>query len=169
MIKVSDKEYLSRPLLDVKFRITDTEVYVGSEHTGYANIKKLERMVKGEVLKLYSEVVKMSKAKGIKLSYKNHYKKKIEENWDAYREELKFYNAAFDKARDKFIEVQNRGLHSGTIDDVVLEEALKLRNDFEKCYWRTSKISQMREIYVTLNNYHRELQYPTCNYYMLYL
>jgi len=169
MINVSDKEYLSRPLLDVKFRITDTEVYVASEHTGYANMRKLERLLKEDILKLYSEIIKMAKSRGIKVSYKNHYKKFIEENWNSYRDELKHYNEIFGKAREKFLEVQKRGLHSGTSDDIVLKEALDLRNEFEKCYWRTSKVSQMSELYVKLNNYHRELQSSNCNYYMLYL
>lgn len=168
MSNIIDKEYLSRPLLDVKFRITESEVYVASEHTGYANIRKLERLLKEDILKLYSEVVKMSKSQGVKLSYKNHYKKNIEEHWEFYREELKYYNEIFDKTREKFLEVQERGLHSGTSDDSVLKEALELRNEFMKCYWRTTHISKMTEIYAKLTLYHKELQQQN-SYYQLFL
>lgn len=171
MNKELDKEYLSRPVIETTYRITDNEVYVVSEKgcTSYANIHKLERILKEDVLNLYSEVIKMAKAKGVKISYKNHYKRKINENWERYRDELIYYNDVFDKTRDKFKEVEKRGLHSGTTDDIVLREALDLRNEYIKCYWRTSTLSLIHGIYNDLQKHHRELQSPYCNYYMIYL
>ena len=153
-VQVSDKEYLSRPLLEVDYIITENEVNIHSVHTSYVNSTRIQRI---------------AKAKGVQIAYTNHYKRTINENWDRYREEFKYYNEVFDKMIAKFKVVEKRGIHQGTRDDIVLEEATKVSWEYGKCYYRTSSISRIHSIAKDLERHHRDLQYPDCNYYKIYL
>lgn len=146
-MQIDDKEYLSRPLLEnVNFDITQDWVIVHSDHTSYSNIQRAKPLNKDYMLDLYKRVVSEAKSQGVTVSRKNGYKKFIEDNWSDYKEEYRKYNLIFDKVIEDFREVQKRGLHSGTTDDIVLSKALKTRNDYMTLYYRTTLSSKMHDI-----------------------
>ena len=95
--KALDKEYLSKPLLDVKYEIGDTFIRVQTENTSFIYQEKKVKLVQEDILKLYSDVVQKCRAGKIKIHYTNKYKKTVVEHWELYVETYKEYCADYKK------------------------------------------------------------------------
>jgi hypothetical protein len=152
MYKVTDEEYLSRELLTgIIFDIKDDFISVSSDHTNYCNLVRIKNNFNlKDILDLYSQVVNLAKSKKVRVSKKNKYKDFIIENWDQYQLELKHYNDLFDEVIKAFKEVETRGLHMGTSDDIILDKAGTIKNQYAKVFYRTSTYSKIKDIYYSL-------------------
>lgn len=169
--KKKEMEYLRRPEESTRVYVTDKEVIVGShsfrmgnpdvsdDTLPYISVKKLDRIVKEDILKLYSEVERLAKARNLQITYNMQYKRLIEENWDRYREEFKYFNELFDKERELGLQMKRRGLHRGFFsDDKVFREALGLSREYEKHYNpKLSAVGLIQDIYSSLKLYEREM------------
>ncbi len=119
-----DKEYLSRQTLkEVKFNITENQVYIGNDNTVFINTKRINKISKKTILEIYNETYKTAKQQKIKIGRKG-FKKYINENWNKYQSEIKHYNRIFDDLTLICNKVKERKLHIGTTDDVVCFNSL---------------------------------------------
>jgi hypothetical protein len=147
MIIVSDKEYLSRDLLNnVSYTIEDNKIDIACSHTCFIRTKRHKTINKTELLNLYKHVSSTAKAKHVKVSRKNAYKKFITDNWNNYISELDRYNTIFDEMIILYKQVQERGLHCGYSDDCVYNQASELWRKYQHSFYRTSILDKFEEI-----------------------
>ncbi|MFW5962386.1 MAG: hypothetical protein ACOCQR_02110 [bacterium] len=157
---VADQEYLDRELLDVNFDIQPDRIKVNSEHTSYCNEERyVVEYSKKDLLGLCDKIYRLATEHDITVSRKAAYKKFIKEHWNEYLQEVEHYNNLFDELIVAFEKVQERGLHNGTSDDVVLSEATNIRNKYGEIYYRSSVVSRINEIAHELEREYRDLQY----------
>jgi len=139
-----DKEYLSRKTIEVNFSINNNYIKIDNNHTTYCDITRIQNLIcKNEILKLYKAVYQLAKQKNVKIGRKNGYKKFIVENWNSYLQLINYYNRLFDEIIKDFKEVEKRKLHSGTIDDQVLNAAQHKSNKYKEVFYNNSIYSQM--------------------------
>ncbi len=156
---MSDKEYLARPELDVKFEYNKVYINVCSEHTCYLRFEKMIKVNQKEVLDSYSNVIKLCREMGIKISYKYKYKRFVIDNWQLYLEEYRKYSAIFDNLLNMIPKLQDRGIHQGTSDDTYLNEVIQYSYKLNDFYFRNSILYQMRSIYYELGRLENDLRY----------
>lgn len=152
-----DNEYLSRPELDVKFEYNKTWIYIASEHTCYLRFEKMAKLNQKELLDSYSAIVKLCREMGVKIKYGYKYKKFIVENWQEYLTQYANYEKHFNKLLYMLPELQSRGLHQGTSDDMCLKEILDYSEKLNTFYYRNSITYQMRNIYHELGTIENNL------------
>ncbi len=144
---LSDDEYLKNPLLNnLTFRILNCYIKVETENTCFCNESRITEVDLDSVLKLYSNIYQMARMRHIVVGKTNRYKISILDNADKYKQEVQYYNNIFNQMIEQFLKVQERGIHYGCSDDVVLKEAIRLRNEYIKVYYRTSTYSKLNDI-----------------------
>jgi hypothetical protein len=156
---MSDKEYLARPELDVKFKYNKVYIDVSSEHTCYLRFEKMIKLNQKDILDSYSAVIKQCREMGIKISYKNKYKQFVLDNWQAYLDAYKKYSDIFDNLLSMIPKLEDRGIHQGTSDDVYLNEVINYSYKLNDFYFRNSILYQMRGIYYELGTLENNLRY----------
>lgn len=152
-----DKEYLARPELNVKFEYNKSWIYIASEHTCYLRFEKMAKLNQKELLESYSAIIKMCREMGIKIKYGFKYKKFITENWQEYLTQYANYENHFNRLLSMLPELQERGLHQGTSDDMYLKEILEYSEKVNTFYYRNSITYQMRHIYHELGTIENDL------------
>lgn len=141
--------YLDRPLVEgINFNITNEEIKIDCSHTLYINAKRIKNTItKDSILELYKKVYRLAKDKKISIGTKRGYKKYIDENWNLYTNEIKYYNNLFDQVITEFKKVQIRGIHSGTTDDEILDNAHNIQNKYSQVFYGTSVYDHINSIY----------------------
>lgn len=140
----SQQEYLSRPLLEgVVYQISDDHVSICSRSTGFIDARMDAPLKKEDLLAQYSQVLRMAREKGAKISYTSHVRRIIRKDW-------KDYEAAFHRAQCLFRQlaaqarvIEQRGIHYGYRDDPELERLDKLNAQFQAYGNLNSVISRM--------------------------
>jgi uncharacterized membrane-anchored protein YhcB (DUF1043 family) len=150
--EVKDKEYLQKELVpNVQYLINDDIVKVNSDNTNYCYINRPKEFIHGfDIMRLYKDVIKLAKQKNISISYKNKYKKIIEENYEQYTISYNQIQTLFKQIAEDFKEVQKRGIHYGTMDDYALSEAEDKRNKYGEFFYRNTAYSIINDIYRSL-------------------
>lgn len=133
----SDKEYLSRPLLNVEFLISDTYISVTSESTLYICVALPKKEKLDDFNKLYSQLIQLCREKGVKVVYKYGYKKYVNNHWKEYLEAYKQYKEIFEKLYAETLILQERGIHIGNVDDEHLTKCINLRNQMLPFFYRS--------------------------------
>lgn len=156
--KELDKEYLSRPLLNVKYEITPEVIRVNSESTGFINHIKAERLKQSDILDIYSAIIAKCREKKVKIHYNQKIKKSVIDNWDLYMETYREYDADYNRLLKMATQIQKRGIHSGCSDDQYLTQAEQLSSKLGSYFWGGQVIGYMRSTYTKLQTLDRELE-----------
>lgn len=144
-----DQEYLQHDLIpNITYNINDDTIRVSSPDTCYCSINR----PKTEIFAIdfdyvYKQIIKKAKQKGISISYKNKYKQAFYDNFDMYHTEFFRTQQLFKKIANGYKEIEKRGLHYGTMNDQVLHSVEKLQHEYTACFWRTTALSKITEIY----------------------
>ncbi len=150
-MRISDEEYLSKAELpNMKYDITNNHISVMNDNTSFCWHYRIEKLNINDIISQYTELCILAKKKNIKISRTRKFKKFVLKNWEKYETEIKEYNILFDKMINEFLKVKARKIHYGCCDDVVLNNAEKIMNEYQTVYYRTSYYSQITEIYKTL-------------------
>jgi hypothetical protein len=158
MVRIKDDEYLARKLLDgVDYKIGNDSVYITSPHTSYAYEIRLAVLDEGDLLNRYKNILNLAKKQEVKISYKRSIRKTINERWAEYEADCKAANEIFDCIVSQAKTVQDRGLHSGTTDDVELDKLHQYRNAYSEFFWRNKIISIINGIDRSLQEMERDL------------
>ena len=145
---MTDKEYLEKPLVPgLSFELSKYRIRIVSDSTIFVSVNKIDRLIQEDVLALYKSILGMCKQYGIKILYKNSFKKHLLVLWGDYTREVDEYNAMFEELRKKAEKVEKRGIHYGCSDDIVLKEMTDYANSMNPYLYRTSAISKVNEIY----------------------
>lgn len=146
-MEISDKEYLSRPLLQgAKFIIGEERIVIATPSTQYITIVAMTEFKQKDMLDLYSKVYNLAKGSGVKIKYTNHYSKQVKALWPIYENELAAYKLLYKQLQAQATIVLNRGLHIGTVDDRELAKATKLAYRMIEYHYRTSAYSHLVEV-----------------------
>ena len=153
-MRISDTEYLSKPLIEnVRYNITDNVIEVDTDSTSYCRMKRIRytNITEQELRKLYNEVVMLARSNKIKISFKKKTKELIYNNIVGYYENVKTANELFEQCKEVFQEVQKRGLHLGTLDDIVLEKGQSIKNKYGELFYYGTPYTTITDIYNGLN------------------
>ena len=156
----ADQEYLSRPALeDVQFLISERELCIRSEHTVYAQALAPEQVLdQRELLAQYRYVLKTAKERNIRISYTNHYHKRIRERWPSYKAAAGERDAVYQKMLEQAAMLQQRGIHLGCRDDVVLQGMYCLQERYREFYHSQNPCGEMTGIAGELKRLEKELR-----------
>jgi hypothetical protein len=147
----SDEEYLKRiELPNMEYNITNNRILITNNNTSFCRHYRIEKLSINDILSKYTDLCILAKEKKIKIARTRKFKKFVLKNWGKYETEIKEYNILFDKMINEFLKVKARKIHYGCCDDVVLNNAEKIMNEYQTVYYRTSYYSQITEIYKTL-------------------
>lgn len=152
MDETQDNEYLSRPLLqDVKYYTGSDKIKIGTSSTSFIDIERNKYYITlAELLSLYKKVIGEAKLRNISISYTRKYKQIISDNYTCYSTEYNLMQKLFYDLIKLSITIQMRGIHYGNVDDIVLEEMIKKRNEYISYFWRTSAYSKINSVYQEL-------------------
>ena len=156
-IRCPDSEYLNRPLIEnVEYSIEQDFVHIHSSCTCYIQARRYKEMV--NPMQLYKAVSQTATERKIKKSYKRHFKRFIESEWDNYRNSCIKSSSVFDEIIKCARQIQERGLHMGTSDDLKLAEMATLRERYNTFFHGNQVISQMCSIKNSLDDYLKEMK-----------
>lgn len=144
---VSDKEYLSRPLIEnMEYYITPERIKVSCPHTVFIQFVHVSSYTQKEILAYYSDVIKLCRELGVKVHYTNKYKATVLKNWEDYTEAYKKYCVLYDDILNMTVELKKRGLHKGTSDDMFLKKIYKKTAILDTFYYGSNVLSQINSI-----------------------
>jgi len=164
MVKISNAEYLAKPLLeDLNFIIDKDFMQITSASTRHAEARRHEKLSKTALLTLYSNVIKMARDRNLQIGFRNHYRREVNGMWDEY--ELCYETAyrLFEDILKQAKVVESRGLHYGTCDDIELEKLQNLCNEYNKNFWRSAVIFKMEAILSALEDMRENIQHSDIN------
>lgn len=142
-----NNDYLSRPLIDgMRYDISDTHVMIQCPHTCFVNYELPCHIDRDVLLRQYHSVLAMARAQGIKINYDRHIHRTIRQLWPEYKAARAEQEALFSRLRELAQEVKARGIHVGTVDDVVLSAMLEISGQLAVYGYRTSATSQIARI-----------------------
>lgn len=154
-----EQDYLNRPLIEnIEYIITNNKVKIQGTDTSWINITRSEWIDKNSLLDTYRNIYRTAKEKGIKVSYKNRFKKFILENWQQYGDEFDYCNKIFDSIIPVAEQVQSRGIHYGYSDDEVLDILGNLKNELGEMFYRSTITSKIREIAFRLDELYSSIK-----------
>lgn len=154
-MKKTEQEYLNRQLIDgVDYDITEDRIRIENVNTTWISIKRPEKIDKESVILMHKNICRTAKNKGIKISYKNKYKKFITENWQQYEKEFDHYNKIFNKIIPVAEQIKKRGIHIGCVDDDILNKMEILKSEFNKMFYGNTTISKMQDITFKIKELH---------------
>jgi len=128
------REYLKKELIpNVKYEISENRIHVADSSTCWCNITSLSVPLEQKaIIKLYNFIVKLARKQHIKLSFKNKTKEKI---------------TLFNKCKRYFQFIKKHGIHYGTLDDIILNKAENIKNEYVALFYRNKPLSFIPEIY----------------------
>ncbi|WP_341323433.1 hypothetical protein NSQ62_08135 [Solibacillus sp. FSL H8-0523] len=171
----NDIGYTSRERIVLNEEIvTNNLIKVSTDHTGYANYERVAKLDIAEILKLHTEIAKIAKSKGVKVSYKNKTKSKLLEikKNGTYEAAYELYTQRFDQLVQLWRVKLEEGLYMGTRDDVILENHITpLQHAITAMFYRSEVMSIVAELKYRLKELHRELldENPNSYFVKIYL
>jgi len=149
---MNNNEYLKRKLVEgVSYIIDNNNIKIDCSHTSWITCSRIKKINKNDILGIYKKIYQLAISNNTSVGRKNGYKKYILENYLNYEYEVTYYNNLFNQLIEKCKQIQVRGIHSGTCDDEVLQEALNLRNEYSKAFHGYSVNSHINDIYNSLS------------------
>lgn len=159
---VSFEEYTSRERIVLRNEIvTVDKILVDAVGTVYANLTKEKEVDIAGLLKTYDRITKLAKAKGVKISYKNKTKTKLQElqKGGKYKNTYKEYEEKFNRLGSLWKEKLKIGLYMGTSDDEMLnKEIIPLKWEIEAMFRRSETLSVAATLEYELNNLEKDLK-----------
>lgn len=154
------RNYLKKELIpDVNYEISENRIHVNSKDTCYCDISKPSILYDQKVIiKLYNDIVRTARKNHIKLSFKNKTKETIMENFSRYIADYNTAQKLFNKCKRYFQSVQKHGLHYGTLDDIILNKAENIRNEYTDLFNRNKPLCFIPEIYSHLLETEQEIE-----------
>lgn len=156
---MTDKEYLARPELDVKFEYNKGYINIASEHTCYIRHSKMTKVNQKEILEIYSNIIKLCREMGIKIKYSFKYKKFVLDNWKKYVDTYNEYEKKFNYLLTLLPKLEDRGIHQGSSDDAYLNQVMKNAFELDPYFYRDNILFQMNQVYHELGRIENELIY----------
>ena len=143
------REYLKKELIpNVKYEISENRIHVADSSTCWCNITSLSVPLEQKaIIKLYNFIVKLARKQHIKLSFKNKTKEKITENFNQYMADYNTAQGLFNKCKRYFQFIKKHGIHYGTLDDIILNKAENIKNEYVALFYRNKPLSFIPEIY----------------------
>lgn len=156
----ADREYLSRPLIaGLTCAVSESAIDIRGDSGIIAQATEPgPTLQQKELLAQYQRVLKLAKKHGIKISYRDHLRKRLRTEWQAYQETAQRRTAMFQKLLDQAQVLQIRGIHVGYRDDAAVQKWNGLYEDYRKTFWASSACSRMEQIARTLERLERSLQ-----------
>lgn len=164
-----DNAYLDNEALELQCTINNDKIKIESSCTTFINVARHYSIDTAEAITDYKKLIKLCKANNIKLSYKNHYKKFLEDNEINYIDEVQNGHEIFDKLIEAAKQVQKRGIHIGCSSDMYLNNMHDIQHKYEKLFYRSTVISQYEEIANTIHNYVQDIQNGHTSYIKIFL
>ena len=151
--------YLTRKLLNnVSYCISNDYIIITCPHTEFIRVKRLKLIDLDSLLQSYTDLVKLTRKRKIKLITRYTAKQLIKLYWETYLENFRIADALFDNMVNVFSLVEKRGIHSGYSDDEVFRLGMKLTNRYQSLQFDgvISKVinfyGDVRNNLFTLNN-----------------
>lgn len=112
------EEYLKREKIECTFQIEDNYLKIFNDHTVYCELRKDNHPTsKNELIGQIKEIKELAKLMGLKVRGEKKVREAINENIEAYEQNIKWCNEFFDNICDLATHIEKRGLHYGTCDD----------------------------------------------------
>ena len=151
-------DYLARPLIEgMQYEISDAHVAIQSPHTCFVNHEIKHRYEKDALLCQYRRVLDMAKTQGIRISYTNHIRKTLQEQWPEYESARRSQERLFNQLKKTALEIQARGIHFGTTDDEMLSALLQISGQLTVYGYSSNIISRIANIGHTLSELEQTL------------
>lgn len=152
-------EYLKKPIIEgIKYELTDEKLVISNENTCFLNVCNVDKFRQEDLLNLYKELLSLCRKNNVKVSYKNGYKKFIQNRWSDYVDMIRSYKKIYEEVKQKAFIVKKKGIRIGYGDDVYLMDMCKTSYKLNPYWYRDSVISQMNEVYSTLKRYLFEIK-----------
>ncbi|AUR92210.1 coil containing protein [Vibrio phage 1.170.O._10N.261.52.C3] len=148
--------------------ITETYVYFTSDHTTYANERKVPTHDVKSLLKRCTKVCKQLKEKGCKVSHKYKTRKELIDNIDQYNNEVIDYNHNFGMLVNYANWITSKPLPVGTSDNEELNTMYEFRNNCMKALYRNTMLSKVTAFALKLEELEKALQDPDFSYSAVY-
>lgn len=144
-------------------KITDTFITVCGSSTSFANIQLAQPI---DFLNLKSQIQELSriaKIKNCKVKGKNKALSLIKTNSDSYIEIYDAYLKLYNHHKLLIEAKVKKGIYSPTCDDQELNEIYAIRNKISTMWYRSSLLSQMRELNSRVIDFNERLNEETCS------
>jgi hypothetical protein len=144
--------YLTRKLLNnVSYCISNDYIIITAPHTEFISVKRLKLIDLDSLLQSYTDLVKPTRKRKIKLITRYTAKQLIKLYWETYLENFRIADALFDNMVNVFSLVEKRGIHSGYSDDEVFRLGMKLTNRYQSLQF-DGVISKVINFYGAVRN-----------------
>lgn len=143
-----DQAYLTKPLLTkCCYEISDRKIRIWNNTNEIACARApLPALDRATLLERYQRILKTARERKIKISFRNHFHKKIKENWERYLAEDVERRRIYQELYGLALQIQQRGIHIGYRDDYVLQDWYRVHARYEELSdWR-SACDRMEEI-----------------------
>ena len=164
-----DNEYLKNEVIEASYTIDRNTVLVESNSTTFARCKRHFSIDTTGAIADYKKLLKLCKANGIKLSYKNHYKKFLVENEVNYIDEIEKAHTLFNSLIDAAGKVEARKIRVGCNDDKYLNVMREIKTTYEKMFLSSGLINKYESIANRIKDYIEEIENGHDSYIKLYL
>lgn len=135
--------------------ILENKIKIDTDDTSYCNYIKREFIDVKALIKKHTDLVRLAKSKGCKVSYKNGYKKTLMELKEQYNKEYKEYSDTFNLLKELWIKKLEKGLYAPTSEDkelnvisgldISIQKTININNVMEKVQTINSKINHYTE------------------------
>lgn len=148
---ILDEQYLKRPIIDATYIITPDKICIYTGHTCYVNVQRNNKFIKSQVMDRYSHLIKMAREKQFKISYTRHTKRELESIWAEYEKQCEVVDEIYIKMIKNYTILKSRGLHSGTSDDMYLQECNQLMYKYQTYFYRSAPIGKVMDLVSHIN------------------
>jgi hypothetical protein len=157
---LTDQEYLNNPVIkDVTYSITNDKIIIECPSTSFCQATRITEIISlTELLNTYKNIIKEGKNRKYKFSYKQKTKESIINDYNAYIEAIQNSNKIFDHMVIVAKQIQERQLHYGCSDDMILNELHKLSNEHKKIFYGGTAYSKITGIKYKLEQLENDLK-----------
>lgn len=141
--------------------ITKDRIKIDTDDTSYCNYTRREFINIKDLIKKHTELVRLAKSKGCKVSYKNGYKKTLMELKEQYNKEYKEYSDTFNLLMKMWIEKLKNGLYAPTSEDKELDVIHELDIAIQRTININNVMERVQAINDKIEHYIEELENDT--------
>lgn len=156
---LADQEYLARPLLEgVTYEITEERIRIKNDHTVLAEAKGPDSLLdQKKLLEQYRNIYQMAKKRGVKVSFSEHYRWKLQRKWKEYESDAEARQESYRRLLEQARVLQNRGIHMRYADDGELNRWRELYRQYTKHNDALAPCAGMERLAQELAGLEREL------------
>lgn len=149
---------MSKKIIIKTIIITKNRIKINTDDTSYCNYTKREFIDVKALIKNHTDLVRLAKSKGCKVSYKNGYKKTLMELKEQYNKEYKEYNDTFNLLMKMWIEKLKNGLYAPTSEDKELDVIHELDIAIQRTININNVMERVQAINDKINHYMEEFE-----------